>query len=599
MKRNSINVILLSIALSSLLSFSSYATAVPERSDSTKFVTFCEASDFQKTPRYRETMDYCRILDQSSSKISLTSIGLTPQGREIPLLILDKDGFTSPDAIRKAGRSVILAEASIHAGEPDGKDAGLMLIRDIAIFDKYPRILDSVSLLFIPIVNPDGHEDFGAHYRINQNGPDEVGARFTAQRYNMNRDFIKADAPETEALLELYNHWLPELFIDIHVTNGADFQYVSTYGLDHSGYLSMPLHQWSREVYEKELLLKMEKSGYPVFPYLEYTSYKDSTSLLVPSTFAPQYSNGYAYANNRLGILVENHIYKPYKERIRAAYLMMLHSLEIIGANSSQIQDMITQTELCSAALYQKEKQLPLSASPDRNKTETTDFLAWQTKTVISDLSGAEWTYSNRNSPVTYKMEVVNSYIAQDLIDLPKAYIVSQEQIETIKLLDLHKIEYSRLERDTTMELTTYRFHNPEWSERPYEGRITLNTDYSAQKERVDLFKGDVMISSEQPKIKIVAHMLEPQSSTSLVYWGFFNSFVAPPTEFWIRLGYMEEKGRELLAKDAELKKEFETKKENDKEFASNPQAILQFFMDKVRADVELNSDRYPVYKLE
>lgn len=599
MKITIINSILLSIIISSAISFTSYAAATTERPDNTKFITYCEATNFQKTPRYRETIDYCRILNQSSPKISLISIGVTPQGRDIPLIILDKDGYTSPQAIREAGRSIILAEAAIHAGEPDGKDAGLMLIRDIAIFNKYPGILDSVSLLFIPIINPDGHEDFGRHYRINQNGPDEVGSRFTAQRYNMNRDFIKADAPETRALLKLYNNWLPELFIDIHVTNGADFQYVTTYGLDKSGYLSKPLGKWCSEVYEKELILKMEQSGYPVFPYLEYTSYKDSTSLLIPSTFTPQYSNGYAYANNRIGLLVENHIYKPYKERIKAAYLIMLHSMKIIGAHSSQLQEKIRHTDLHSANIYKESGLLPLSCSPNMEKTSKTDFLAWKTKTVISDLSGTEWTFADRESPVTYKMDIVNSYYTQDQIDLPKAYIVSREQTETINLLDLHKINYSRIENDTTMELITYRFHNPAWSEKPYEGRITLKTDYTTQTERVDLCKGDVVITSSQPKIKIIAHMLEPLSSTSLIYWGFFNSFVAPPTEFWIRLGYMEEKGRELMANDPELKEEFEMKKKNDKEFASNPKAILQFFMDKVRANVELNSNRYPVYKLE
>lgn len=238
-----------------------------------KFLTYYEQNNFDRTPRYAQTVEYCRLLAQNSRKVNFASAGTSPQGREIPLIILDKDGLTDPVKIRKNGRSVILAEAAIHAGEPDGKDAGLMLIRDIAIYNKYPGILDSVSLLFIPIINPDGHEDFGTHYRINQNGPQEVGSRFTAQRYNMNRDFIKADAPETRALLKLYNQWMPELFIDIHVTNGADFQYVSTYGLDQCGYLA-PRCKIGAKTYTKKSSTKRWRS--PAIPY--------SLTLSTPAT---------------------------------------------------------------------------------------------------------------------------------------------------------------------------------------------------------------------------------------------------------------------------------------------------------------------------
>ena len=155
------------------------------KTDDEKFLTYYEKHGYNETPRYQETIDYSMMLANESSKINYISIGVSPQGRDIPLLIVDKNGYTSPEKIRNAGRVILLAEASIHSGEPDGKDAGLMFIRDIAIFDKYPGILDKVSFLFIPIFNVDGHEDFGAHYRINQNGPEEVGARFTAQRYNL------------------------------------------------------------------------------------------------------------------------------------------------------------------------------------------------------------------------------------------------------------------------------------------------------------------------------------------------------------------------------------------------------------------------------
>lgn len=522
------------------------------------FLTYYETHGFNETPRYSQTIEFSKLLANNSSMISYLSIGTSPQGREIPLLILDKDGLTNPIEIRAKGRSIILAEASIHAGEPDGKDAGLMLIRDIAIYNKYAGILDSVSLLFIPIINVDGHEDFGTHYRINQNGPLEVGARVTAQKYNMNRDFIKADAPETRALLKLYGEWMPELFIDIHVTNGADFQYVSTYGLNHCGFLPPNLLNWSTNIFEAKLREKMKNSNFPIFPYFEFNNYNNPNAGVLPDNFPPQYSNGYASANNRLGLLIENHIYKPYKERVTSTYLMLKHSMEIIGSNSYSLQKEIVAADNYVASQSLAKDSLPLMFNHNYKESTLVEFLAWETVTETSDLTGAQWTYSNRNSPVTIKIPFFTSYNEDLKIKLPYAYIIPREQIATIELLDIHSIKYERIAVDTIYSAQTYRFINPEWSKFPYEGRITLKSDFSEQTESVKCNAGDIIVYTNQPKVKIVAHMLEPKSPTSLVYWGFYNSYARPTTEFWIRLNYMEVKGRELLAKDPELRKEFE-----------------------------------------
>lgn len=563
-----------------------------------KYLTWYEKNDFNKTPRYNETVKYCKLLSQNSKMVTYTSIGTSPQGREIPLLILDKDGLTDPQEIRARGRVVILTEAAIHAGEPDGKDAGLMLIRDIAINKMFPGILDNVSLLFIPIINVDGHEDFGSHYRINQNGPEEVGARFTAQRFNMNRDFIKADAPETRALLKLYSKWVPELFIDIHVTNGADFQYVTTYGLDHCGFLAPDLFKWTKELFEKELNTKMESKGYPIFPYFEFNSYTNPGAGVLPDNFPPQYSNGYASANNRIGMLIENHIYKPYKERVTSAYLMIKHSMEILGANTQTLKKAVELSDRYVSSAKFRADSLPLMFKHDRKESIEVDFLGWREKTVISDLSGAKWTYQDRSAPITLKMPLFTSYTKESQIKLPEAYLIPQENISTIELLDLHDIKYHKIKRDSLFEVETYRFVNPKWSQFPYEGRVTLESNYTTQKEVVKYNRGDIIVYTNQPKVKIIAHLLEPKSPTSLVYWGFYNLYARPATEFWIRLNYMEVKGREMMERDPELRREFEQKKVSDPAFANNPDAILRYFMQKVRQNVEPNANRYPITKL-
>jgi murein tripeptide amidase MpaA len=295
-------------------------------------ITYCEETHFEKTPRYDETIDFCRRLAAASPLAHFTTFGKSPRGRDLPLLIIDKDQLFTPKAVRKTNKVVMLIEACIHAGEPDGKDAGLMFIRDMLIHNKHREILDNVTILFIPIFNVDGHENFSSLNRINQNGPDELGARATVQNINLNRDFLKADAPEMQHWLHLYHTWLPEFFVDIHVTNGADFQYVSTYALEaKSNNIEANIRKWTYEVFEKQYVAQMEAASWPTFPYFESLNRGSLEAGIVRPAFPPQYSHGYAAALNRVGLLIENHIYKPYEQRVKATYELLRISGEILN----------------------------------------------------------------------------------------------------------------------------------------------------------------------------------------------------------------------------------------------------------------------------
>jgi hypothetical protein len=194
--------------------------------------TFFELSGKKETPRYKETMDFCKRLEKKSRWVHMTSFGKSAMERDLPLMIIDNQGLSDPNAVHASGKVVLLIQACIHPGEPEGKDAGLMLVRDLVIGNKFPGLLDHVSVLFIPIFNVDGHERFGPFNRINQNGPQEMGWRVTANNLNLNRDFLKADAPEMQAWLNMFNTWMPDFFIDSHTTDGADYQYVLTYQME-------------------------------------------------------------------------------------------------------------------------------------------------------------------------------------------------------------------------------------------------------------------------------------------------------------------------------------------------------------------------------
>ena len=556
-----------------------------------------EKGDGNHTPRLAETLAFCRELTEASKMVTLSSIGASPQGREIPMLIVDKDGLRTPQAIRNKGRAVVLIEACIHAGEPDGKDAGLMLLRDIACEGKYASLLDQVSILFLPIFNVDGHEDFSAYKRINQNGPEELGNRNTAQRINLNRDFVKADAPEMQHWIRMYNLWMPELLIDVHVTNGADFQYVTTYGIEDCGFMDPSLIQWNRQVFDPQLNARMEADGYPIFPYFGFVRRDQPESGVILESFPPQYSTGYAAVQNRIGLLVENHIYKPYPQRVDATYRLLYHSIALIAENRAPLQELILQADRFTASSDFRKELMALNYTPTRTDSIPCTFLGWKRVTDISDLSGAPWTRHDYTAPISIATHRYTSYKKEAEVKLPPAYIFPPELEFLTQLLQLHKIEYKTLQKDDSLAVETYRFTGAEWGRFPNEGHITVKTQYTTQREKVFMPQGSIVVSLDQPRAKLIAHILEPDGPTSMVYWGFFNSYARPATEFWISPSYMEVKGREMMAKDPALKAEFEAKKASDPEFAASPQAILQFFMTKVRQNVEPYANMYPVVK--
>ena len=321
----------------SLILFSLAASAFPVLYAQTpdRWLTAYELSGYRATPRYDETLRYCRRLDSASSWVTLTSFGTSPQGRELPLLIVSKQGVRDPGDRRRTGIPVVLIQAGIHAGEIDGKDAGLMLVRDMAITRTRSSLLDSAIVLFIPIFNVDGHERFGPFNRINQNGPEEMGWRVTARNLNLNRDYLKADAPEMRALLRLFAAWGPDLYIDCHVTDGIDFQYDVTYTTETGPQIDAGVAAWISRDLLPGMLSGVERAGHRIFWYVFPREEKDLTRGMDGGASPPRFSTGYAALRNRAALLIETHVYKPYRTRVEATYAVLASSLERVNRTAS------------------------------------------------------------------------------------------------------------------------------------------------------------------------------------------------------------------------------------------------------------------------
>jgi hypothetical protein len=540
--------------------------------------TWFEKSDYLETPRYDKTIEYCKELANNSDQIKYTSFGISPQGRDLPLLIIDKNRNFDPAKVRSSGNLILLIQACIHAGEPDGKDAGLILIRDLVINKMQPELLNHVTILFIPIYNVDGHEKFGPYNRINQNGPKEMGWRVNAQNLNLNRDYLKADAPETRAWIKLFNTWLPDFFIDCHTTDGADYQYTITYGAEIYGNLDSSLTQWMKNDFLPKMEDKVEKEGYKLFPYIAFRNWGDPRTGLRTWVSPPRFSMGYTAIQNRAGVLIETHMLKNYKTRVYATYSYLKNSLELLNINSKTIIHLNKEADLYTAGSDFRNKEFPLKFTSDKD-SEIVDFKGFKYSVTKSEITGGDWIqYSD--TPSILKLPYFDKQIAVETTRLPLAYIIPAEWMDLINLLDLNAVKYFKLKDSVNINISTYKFSNPKWQTEPYEGRHPL---IAFDKEQIVLKQafpaGTIVVPVSQRTAKVIAHLLEPSGPDSYLNWGGFDAIFEQKeySESYV----LERIARNMLENNPVLKKEYETKMHDDPVFAKNSYSILNWFYGK------------------
>jgi murein tripeptide amidase MpaA len=533
-----------------------------------------EKSGCKRTPRYEQTIAYCKRLAQASPWVQYTTFGKSPQGRDLALLIVDRGGNFTARSVRRSGNAVFLIQAGVHAGEIDGKDAGLMLIRDIVIDKKGVNLLDHATILFVPMFNVDGHERWGPYQRPNQNGPEEMGWRTTATNLNLNRDFLKADTPEMRAFLRLYLEWLPDFYADCHVTDGADYQYVLTYAVEEYGNMDPALTAWVKKTYKKEVEERMAASGFPIIRYNWYLRRHDPRSGIKSWAAPPRFSTGYAAIQNRASVLIETHMLKDYKTRVGATYQMLRHTLEMVGRDHETLAKMAAAADRRAASQEFRGTPFPLTFERTADSVMI-DFLGYDYEFVESDLTGGKFPrYSDRPTlfriPYYYKQEVVKE------TKLPEGYIIPAEWSDVIERLEANGVAVHRLESPQTVEVQAFRLANPEWNETPFEGHQTVTYTTSRFRETRTYAPGSALVDMAQRASRVAAHCLEPDAPDSFVAWGLFNAIFE--RKEYIETYAIERVAREMLAADPQLRDEFEHRKASDPEFAADPQRIRDWF---------------------
>ena len=583
------------IVCSSFL-FSVNAQAQSESANVPKdWQTFAEQTAYRKTPRYAETVAYAQRLDKASDLIVYQSFGTSGEGRDLPLLIAASGKIFNPEAARRTGKAIILIQACIHSGESDGKDAGLALLRDIAITRTRADLLKDVVILFVPIYNVDGHENFNAFNRINQNGPDEMGFRATSANLNLNRDYMKSDAPETRAFLKLWNDWKPDFFIDCHVTDGADFRYNVTYEFAHHAEASPFIKDWMNAHFEKTVVANVEKEGNLLTHYLQFDG-REVTKGIETFIPTPRFATGYTPLRNRAGLLIETHSLKPHKSRVRGTYDVLRYTIEEINKNKASLFEANRKADaetINRGKTFDANRQFPLRQEIT-GKSIPFDFKGIEYRLEDSEISGTKRiVYGTKPLDITvpkFDEARVSAFVAP-----PLYYIVPPQWTNAVEVLQAHGIRFQRLAKPLKIEVESYRFTDVKYAAASFEGRVTLNYKTVPIKETREFPAGSIVISLAQETANVAIHLLEPNSPDSFVYWGFFNA-IFEQKEYGE--GYVLEKlAREMLAKDANLRKEFEERLKDEK-FAKNPYARLSFFYERSPYFTNQRIGIYPVGRI-
>ncbi|KGF82144.1 peptidase M14 [Massilia sp. JS1662] len=560
-------------------------------------VTVSERSGFQATGRYDEVVKLCGVFQQAYPKqVKCFQFGTTPEGRPMLALAVNARGVVTPEAVRKANLPVTLIQGGIHAGEIDGKDAGFLALREILEGKLAAGVLDKQVLLFVPVFNVDGHERFAKWNRPNQRGPVEMGWRTTAQNYNLNRDYVKADAPEMQAMLALVNVWDPLTYVDLHVTDGAMFQHDVSIQVE-PVYSGDPEFRKTGLALRTNVIADISKQGsMPQSYYMSFKETDDPASGFVDSVSDPRFSTGYFQLRNRMAMLVETHSWKDYPTRVRITHNAIVSVLQQVAAHGAEWMQAARAADARATRIAGQPVALTYRTT---DKTTMVDFQGYAYTRTMSDVSGMLMTHYDETKPQVWHVPLRDEVVADLQVQAPGAgYVVPAAWAQMVATkLTQHGIVFRKVDKAiAAAPVQTFRADQATFAPTSFESHQRLKVEGNWKPEPRNLVKGALFVPIAQPKARLVMALFEPQGPDSLLAWGEFNNAFE-------RKEYMEEYvaedvAREQMARDPALAAEFRRKVETDPAFAKNAHARLEFFARRHSSwDERLNL--YPVLRTD
>jgi zinc carboxypeptidase len=570
------------------------SSAAASKSDALSTVS--ERSGFRVTGRYEEVERLCPEFSKAwPDAVRCTEFGRTPEGRPMLALVVSRSGALTPDDARERGIPVMLAQGGIHAGEIDGKDAGFLALREMLQGKLARDTLKNFVFVFVPVLNVDGHERFGRWNRPNQNGPEEMGWRVTAQNLNLNRDYTKADAPEMQAMLRLLDAWDPVLYVDLHVTDGANFEVDVSNNLEPDLMFDPGLQPIGKGIVTdlNETLASQGFLAIDFYPSLRTAD--DPMSGFEVSNYPPRFSTGYWASRNRFSLLVETHSWKDYPRRVKITHNILIALSEMMSKQGRAWRAAAREADARAERLGGQEVPLEFTSGPH---TTMIDFRGYAYTREPSAISGALMTRYDSSKPQVWHIPFRDTLVPTLTVRAPRgAYVVPAAYAAWLgEKLSIHGIRFDRVDKVVKgANVEAFRATKVTPSASTFESHTMVKLAGAWGTEKRDIPAGSLIVPISQPKARLVMTLLEPQSSDSFAAWGFFNA--AFEQKEYMEPYVAEQVAEDMLASRPEVKEEFRKRLATDPDFAKNPDARLEFFARR-HPSWDEQRDLYPILRI-
>ncbi|CAN5560970.1 M14 family metallopeptidase [soil metagenome] len=547
-----------------------------------------EKTGFIETGRYQEAIDFCHALARKTPKAKVIEYGKSPEGRPMIALLLSDEGNPSLDKMRKSKKPVVFVQNGIHSGEIEGKDASLILAREMAVTGEKADLLKGLDWVIVPVFSVDAHERFSPYNRINQNGPKEMGWRSTAQNLNLNRDWIKADAPEMQNEIALVQRLRPDFLFDNHTTDGSDHQYPLTISVPWWPEIPPATVAFQKALY-KSVVHGCENDGFLTAPYFGLADPEHPEKGLSVEAYGPRYSHGYWTWLGRPSMLVETHVLKDYKTRVFATEAAMVETAKFLMKNAAEVKRMNQ-----AADIPPKPGETVVLSSKISDEKEPFTFKAYVPDYYDSAISGGRIQRWDRTKPIDVPTQIRWNYEPDVTAPAPTAYVVPGAWKEVVAKLKLHGIVLETLTKPRAVTGQTVLFSEVRFPATPFESRFQPSYKTETIQVTREMPPGSVIAKVDQPNGRLLMAMLEPSAPDAFVKWGLFNT-IFEQKEYGEDYA-IEPVAQKMLAEDPKLKAEFEERLKDPK-FAASPGARLNFFYSR-SPWWDDHLDIYPILRL-
>jgi hypothetical protein len=545
------------------------------------------SKDKNYTATYPEVISYYSKLVKTNPQMKLINYGMTDIGKPLTLVVLSRDKVFDPALIKKQNKRVLLINNGIHPGEPEGIDASMMFARDLLKKKALPK---NVVICIVALYNIGGSLNRGLS-RINQNGPSSYGFRGNSRNLDLNRDFIKADSRNTLALETIINTWNPEIFLDNHTSDGADYQYVMTLIETQKDKQNPILANYTSKALSPELYKRMKASGFEMTPYVESEETTPDNGI---ASFLeiPRFATGYTSQHNIISYITETHMLKAFDKRVWATYDFMQALVDINERDAKIIGEVKAKAD----EQVRNQKTFALNWDLDHEHYDTLTFKGYTAGYKPSEVSGLTRLYYDRTKPYTKTIKYYDNYVATATADKPIAYIIPQAWGKIIDLYKLNKVAMRPLAHDTTLDVQMYYIADYKTGQRPYEGHyLHSGVKLTPTDMKIKFHAGDCVIYTNQALNRFIVETLEPQGVDSYFAWNFFDSVLGS------KEGYspyvFEDVAADYLKAHPELRKKLDDEKAKDPALAKSASAQLNFVY-RNSPYFEKTYLRYPVARL-